>query len=75
MRIFVFKSETRPELQAFAATESGSRLPERHGPWTATAVVGATGVLPHNLSRVAVEEAIETHGFQLWRKKKADAEA
>lgn len=70
MRIFVFKSDSRPDLQAFAGNEAGSKLPEHHGPWTATAVVGATATLPHNISRNAVEEAIETHGFQLWRKSK-----
>lgn len=76
MRIFIFKSETRPDLQAFAGNEAGSKLPEHHGPWTATAVVGATGTLPHRISRNTVEEAIETRGFQLWRKtKKAEEDA
>lgn len=76
MRIFVFKSESRPDLQAFAGNEVGSKLPEHHGPWTATAVVGATGALPHNISRRTVEQAIETQGFQLWRAtKKVEAEA
>lgn len=76
MRIFVFKSESRPDLQAFAGNEAGSKLPEHHGPWTATAVVGATGALPHNISRNTVEQAIEAQGFQLWRPtKKAKEDA
>jgi hypothetical protein len=76
VRIFIFKSETRPDLQAFAGDEAGRKLPEHHGPWTATAVIGTTGALPHNISRNAVEGAIGMHGFQLWRKtKKAEENA
>jgi hypothetical protein len=74
VRIFIFKSETRPDLQAFAGDEAGRKPPEHHGPWTATAVVGATGTLPHRISRNTVEEAIGTHGFQLWRKTKKATE-
>jgi hypothetical protein len=76
MRFFIFKSETRRDLQAFAGDQAGSALPEHHGPWTVTGVVGASSTLPHNLSRAAIEEAIETHGFQMWRlTKKAEAGA
>jgi hypothetical protein len=74
VRIFIFKSETRPDLQAFAGDEAGRKLPERHGPWTATAIVGTMGALPHNISRSTVETAIGTHGFQLWRKTRTAEE-
>jgi hypothetical protein len=74
VRIFVFKSESRPDLQAFAGNEGGSKLPEHHGPWTATAVVGATATLPHNFSRRTIEQAIEKEGFQLWRPTKKATE-
>ena len=67
MRIYIFKSEARNELHAFAGGPMGSKLPEKHGPWTVTGVVGPDKAPPHNFSRDAIEEAIEVEGFQLWR--------
>ena len=66
MRIYIFKSETRKGLQAFAGDLVGSRLPQNHGPWTATGI-GPDNGAPHNFSRDAIEEAIDAEGFQLWR--------
>jgi hypothetical protein len=67
VRIYIFKSETRKELCAFAGDPSGSKLPPNHGPWTVTGVVAADRAPPHNFSRGAIEEAIGVEGFQLWR--------
>ena len=67
MRIYIFKSETRKGLQAFAGDLTGSRLPQHHGPWTATGAIGPDNAPPHNFSRRAIEEAIDAEGFQLWR--------
>jgi len=67
MRIYVFKSETRKQLRAFAGDPAGSKLPPRHGPWTATGIVPPDRAPPHNLSRDAVEKAIDAEGFQPWR--------
>lgn len=67
MRIYVFKSETRTELRAFAGDAAGSKLPERHGPWTVVGVVRPEADLPHKLSRLPVERSINDDGFQLWR--------
>jgi hypothetical protein len=67
MRIYIFKSETRKELCAFAGDPMGSKLPPKHGPWTVTGVVGADRAPPHKFSRHAIEEAIDGEGFQLWR--------
>jgi len=76
MRIFIFKSETRADLHAFAGDLRGSRLPAQHGPWTVTGAVGPDSAPPHNFSREALEKAIEGEGFQLWRfRKKAEADA
>ena len=76
MRIYIFKSETRNELCAFADDMRGSKLPKNHGPRTATGIVGENSAPPHNISRKVIEEAIEAKGFQLWRKaKKAEAAA
>ena len=76
MRLFIFKSETRPELWAFAGDASGYKLPDSHGPWTATGIVGANSAPPHRMSRDAIERAIAKQGFQLWRMtKKAEAGA
>lgn len=67
MRLYIFKSESRPALRAFAADVVGSKLPRTHGPWTAVGIVGPSNDPPHRLSRAAIESAIEADGFQLWR--------
>lgn len=67
MRIYIFKSESRMDLRAFAGDLRGSRLPEKFGPWTATGVIAADRPAPHNFSRADIEEALEGPGFQLWR--------
>jgi len=74
MRIYIFKSESRTGLRAFAGDLSGGKLPKNHGPWTATGVIGPDKAAPYNLSRDAIEEAINAEGFQLWRlQEKAEA--
>ncbi len=70
MRIYIFKSESRDELRAFAGDISGDKLPKNHGPWTATGVIAAGKAPPHNLSRDTIEEAIGMDGFQLFRLRK-----
>ena len=75
MRFYIFKSETKAGLQAFAGDEAGSMLPRNHGPWTATGVVGMNSAPPHNISRDTIEAAIGSQGFQMWRVKKAEAKA
>jgi hypothetical protein len=67
MRIYIFKSETRNNLLAFAGDLMGSKLPENHGPWVATGAIGPDKAPPHNLSRDTIESAIGAEGFQLWR--------
>jgi hypothetical protein len=74
MRFYIFKSETRKDLRAFAGDLAGSRLPQNHGPWTATGAIGPDSAPPYNFSRDAIEEAIDAEGFQLWRlSKKTEA--
>jgi hypothetical protein len=76
VRIYIFKSETRKELCAFTDDPAGSKLPKNHGPWTVTGIVGATSAPPHKISRPAIEQAIASEGFQMWRlAKKAEASA
>jgi len=76
MHIFIFKSETRSELRAFANDPGGRRLPQQHGPWTAIGVIRPEVDPPHKFSRVSIERAIDADGFQLWRlKTKAEAPA
>ena len=65
MRIYIFKSETRKELRAFAGDPMGSKLPQNHGPWIVTGVVGPDKAPPHSFSRNEIEEAIEAEGFHL----------
>jgi hypothetical protein len=69
LRIFVFASESRPGLHAFAGDKTGSRVPAKVGPWRLL-FGSATGArLPHGISRPTVETAIRTQGFQMWRLK------
>ena len=70
MRIYIFKSETRKELRAFASDPAGAQLPKQHGPWTATGIVGASSEPPHKMSRDAIEKALAAEGFQMWRMAK-----
>ena len=67
MRIYIFKSETRRGLRAFAGDPVGSKLPNQHGPWTAIGVVRPEADPPHKFSRLSIERAIDGDGFQLWR--------
>lgn len=69
-RIYIYKSETNNGLRAFAGDPTGSKLPDQFRPWHAIGVIRADKEPPHNLSREAIEKAIETHGFQLWRVKR-----
>lgn len=67
MRFYVFKSEARSSMRAFADDSGGSRLPSKFAPWTATGVVTAERDPPHGLPRDKIEESIRERGFQLWR--------
>jgi hypothetical protein len=67
MRIYIFKSEIRNELRAFAGDPTGIKLPTQYGPWTIIGIVGAAKDPPYKLSRDAIEAAIDAQGFQLWR--------
>ncbi|MGB9366971.1 MAG: hypothetical protein WCE79_13270 [Xanthobacteraceae bacterium] len=69
MNIYIFKSETKSELRAFAGDPQGSKLPSQFRPWHAVGVVAAGKALPHKISRATIEDAIEAQGFQLWRFK------
>ena len=69
MNIYIFKSEGKAELRAFAGDPQGSKLPGQFRPWHAVGVVSAGKALPHKFSRADIEDAIETQGFQLWRIK------
>jgi hypothetical protein len=75
MNIYIFKSETKSELHAFAGDPQGSKLPSQFRPWHAIGVVAAGKALPHRMPRASVEDAIESQGFQLWRFKPKAAEA
>jgi hypothetical protein len=72
MRIFIFKSEPRPDLRAFGGDLAGSQLPKQFSPWRAIGAVAPERDPPHELSRDVIETAIKTQGFQLWRMSKKD---
>ena len=73
MRIYVFKSEAQAGLRAFAGDLAGSRLPNQFRPWHVVGVIAPEKDPPHALPRDAIEEAISSKGFQLWRKKSGAA--
>ena len=70
MRIFIFKSDTSPGLQAFSDDRDGDKLPKQFRPWHAIGVVRSEAPPPHNLDRRVIEASIAKAGFQLWRMKK-----
>jgi hypothetical protein len=69
MRIFIFKSQGKGELRAFAGDPGGQQLPTKFGPWYAVGVVRPEKELPYNLGRDVIEAAINSQGFQLFRMK------
>jgi hypothetical protein len=72
MRIFIFKSETKPDLRAFGADLVGSRLPTQFSPWRAIGAIAPDRDPPHKLSRDTIETAIKENGYQLWRMTKKE---
>ena len=68
--IFKFTSGTRTGLFAFAGDRAGALLPEKHGPWIFDGNVQPHEAIPHKLDRQTVENAIDDHGYQLWRMKR-----
>ena len=75
MRLYVFKSDAKGELRAFAGDIAGSKLPEGFRPWHAIGAVASDAAPPYGLSRDSIEQAIGARGFQLWRlKAKAKAD-
>ena len=73
MRLYIFKSEARPDLRAFGGDLAGSQLPKQFSPWHAIGAVAPDRNPPHELSRDVIETAIKTQGFQLWRMSKKEA--
>jgi hypothetical protein len=67
MKLYIFKSEAKNGLRAFADDLTGSKLPDRFGPWRAIGSVAAEQDLPHALPRDQIEKAIREQGFGLWR--------
>jgi hypothetical protein len=67
MRIFIFKSEVDRKLRAFAGDLLGSKLPDQFRPWRAVGAIAPENEPPHQLPRAHIEQAINDHGFQLWR--------
>lgn len=75
MRLYVFKSDAKGELRAFAGDIAGSKLPEGFRPWHVIGAVAPEAAPPYGLSRDSIEQAIDARGFQLWRlKAKAKAD-
>jgi hypothetical protein len=76
MRLFIFKSDTHPDLRAFGDDLAGIRLPRQFSPWRAVGAIAPDQSPPHGLSRAVIEKAIAGNGYQLWRMaKKTAAEA
>jgi len=70
IRIYTFASEAPNRLFAFTGDRSGSTLPEQHGPWKSIGDIGPRDEVPHRLDRRHIEQAIDEHGYQMWRMKK-----
>ena len=69
MRLYIFKSESRSDLRAFAPDGVGAKLPKNFAPWRVIGMVSPNRAPPHRLPRARIEEGINTAGYQLWRVK------
>jgi hypothetical protein len=69
MRLYIFRSEVKTDLRAFASDSTGSKLPTKFAPWTGIGVVASDRAPPHGFSRAQIENALNGEGFQLWRLK------
>jgi hypothetical protein len=67
MRLYVFKSQAKNGLRAFAGDLKGSKLPDQYGPWRAVGAVAPDKDPPHALPRARIEKSIRDQGFELWR--------
>jgi len=72
MRIFIFKSEAKPDLRAFCGDLAGLELPSQFKPWRAIGAIAPGHAPPYRLSRDVIEAAINARGFQLFRMRKKD---
>jgi hypothetical protein len=55
MRIFIFKSEAKPDLRAFGGDLAGSQLPTQFKPWRAVGAVAPDQQPPYKLPRDVIE--------------------
>lgn len=62
---YLFRSETDPQLQAFADDSAGSRLPAENGPWILVRLVSADEDWTHTTTRDVVAAGVATNGFLL----------
>jgi hypothetical protein len=69
MRIFMFMSQAKDDLYAFAGDTEGTKLPAKYRPWGRTGALSSHQAPPHNFSRKTIEQSIMKEGFQLWRTK------
>jgi hypothetical protein len=69
-KIYTFASEAPSQLFAFSGDQTGSSLPEQHGPWKSIGDIGPREKIPHSLDRRSIEQAIHERGYQMWRMKK-----
>jgi len=67
MRLYMFTSQAKSDLHAFAADERGTKLPPKYAPWGLTGTLGTRAAPPHNFARRDIERSVETEGLQLWR--------
>jgi hypothetical protein len=72
MRIFIFKSEAKPDLRAFGGDLAGFQLPTQFKPWRAVGAVAPDQRPPYKLPRDVIERAIKDQGFQFFRLSEAE---
>lgn len=72
MRLFMFKSENKRGLRAFAADPGGEKLPTRHGQWTVVGVVRKDSEPSYSMKRKFIEKSISDQDFQLYKLKRAE---
>ena len=67
--LFLFRSDSAPDLHAYSGSRAGHQLPAKLGPWSYLSLVGPGQQPERGLRRGDIETGIARAGYQMWRRK------
>ena len=62
MRLYIFKSESKPDIGAFAGDGAGTKLPKNFAPWRVVGLVSAKRAPPQGPPRAQIGAGIQSNG-------------